>query len=247
MGIYNIITDPNNKCIKNFKPTRLYIKRHRKTGLRYFGKHIGNDIHSYPGSGTVWRRHLNVHGMDIETEWHSDWFHDPIELQEFAFAFSELFDIVKSKEWANISIESGLFGGDTVSNKIWITDGVTDKYHMKDDPIPDGWCRGRTKCKFNDSEFQTEMCKRGHVVNSRRSTEEKKKSTEKALQTKRERNSFPDIRGDKNPAKRQEVKDKISKAANEKPLVTCPHCGKMGKYSSGMLQHHFSNCKHANN
>ena len=44
--------------------THLYIKTHNITGLKYFGKTIGNP-YSYKGSGTYWNNHLKKHGNNI--------------------------------------------------------------------------------------------------------------------------------------------------------------------------------------
>ena len=38
---------------------------------------------------------------------------------------------------------------DSASNRIWVTDGIVDKYINKDDPIPDGFVRGRCKIGKN--------------------------------------------------------------------------------------------------
>jgi hypothetical protein len=98
------------------KATRLYIKRHKVTGLKYFGKSTSNLIESYNGSGKYWKTHIAKHGKQrIEHVWNSQWFYNKKELEEFALAFSELFDIVKSNEWANLIVENGLDGGD-ISN-----------------------------------------------------------------------------------------------------------------------------------
>ena len=44
----------------------LYVKVHRKTGLRYLGQ-TSQDPFKYPGSGTDWSLHLKQHGNDVET------------------------------------------------------------------------------------------------------------------------------------------------------------------------------------
>jgi len=44
----------------------LYLKVHRKTGLRYLGQ-TKQDPYSYQGSGTDWQAHLKIHGNDVET------------------------------------------------------------------------------------------------------------------------------------------------------------------------------------
>ena len=46
----------------------LYIKTHRVTGLRYFGKTTCDDPITYQGGGKVWRRHIMKHGYDCDTE-----------------------------------------------------------------------------------------------------------------------------------------------------------------------------------
>jgi hypothetical protein len=81
------------------------------TGLRYFGKSIREDIHIYTGSGKYWSNHFKKHGKTyIVTEWVSEWFETLEEIKEFALAFSEIFDIVNSDEWANLQEENGLDG-----------------------------------------------------------------------------------------------------------------------------------------
>ena len=46
----------------------LYVKTHRVTGLKYFGKTVKPDPYRYRGSGTYWLRHLRKHGYDVETK-----------------------------------------------------------------------------------------------------------------------------------------------------------------------------------
>lgn len=92
-------------------PTRLYIKQHPITGLMYFGKTTRNNVCSYKGSGKYWSAHLNEHGDVVNTIWVSDIFTNPADIEEFALAFSELFDIVESNRWANLKPENGLDGG----------------------------------------------------------------------------------------------------------------------------------------
>jgi len=91
------------------KPTYLYIKQHKDTGLKYFGK-TTKDPFSYSGSGKHWRRHIKVHGENIETLWYQ-LFTDENELVNYALKFSKENNIVESKEWANLKNENGLDGG----------------------------------------------------------------------------------------------------------------------------------------
>ena len=54
--------------IIEFKPTYLYIKTHKITGLKYFGKTTRTDPYTYKGSGVRWMNHIRKHGYDISTE-----------------------------------------------------------------------------------------------------------------------------------------------------------------------------------
>lgn len=91
--------------------TRLYIKQHSITGLKYFGK-TTQDPYEYLGSGLVWTRHIKKHGVDhVKTIWVSDPFNDNETLKEFAEFLSEELDVVNSKDWANLVPENGISGG----------------------------------------------------------------------------------------------------------------------------------------
>lgn len=91
----------------------LYVKTHNKTGLKYLGKTNQKDYHSYTGSGVYWIRHLEKYGYDYATEILLET-ENKEELKETGLFFSRLFDVVKSKEWANLQEEKG--------------DGVTSEY-----------------------------------------------------------------------------------------------------------------------
>lgn len=87
----------------------LYVKQHNKTGLKYFGMTATKDPYVYVGSGKHWRRHLKVHGKDIDTI--SVWeFTNPALCEKFALDFSAKNNIVESKEWANLRPENSKDG-----------------------------------------------------------------------------------------------------------------------------------------
>lgn len=67
------------------------------------------DPYVYLGSGKYWRRHLKIHGKNIETleVWE---FTDQDDCEKFALEFSEKNKIVESKEWANLRPENGKDG-----------------------------------------------------------------------------------------------------------------------------------------
>ena len=87
----------------------LYIKTHRKTGLKYFGKTTADDPIAYWGSGLHWRRHLMKHGYDCDTEIYLQSEDQEYIIQE-ALRFSRVYDIVKSDLWANLQEENGIDG-----------------------------------------------------------------------------------------------------------------------------------------
>ena len=99
MSIYN-----------NFKPTYLYIKVHKKTGMRYLGKTTRKNPDAYLGSGTYWKSHIRKHGKEhVQTSW-KQLFLDRDELVKMALRLSEDNDIVNSNTWANLVSENGLDG-----------------------------------------------------------------------------------------------------------------------------------------
>jgi hypothetical protein len=92
-----------------YKPTWLYIKQHNQTGLKYFGMTRNKYVNSYPGSGKYWKLHLAKHGNDVTTTWAKLYF-DETELLAYAAIFSIENNIVESTEWANLVVESGIYG-----------------------------------------------------------------------------------------------------------------------------------------
>lgn len=187
------------------------VKTHNSTGLKYLCKTERSDPFSYIGSGTYWKKHISEHGNDITTEIIFET-ESKEEFKEKGRFYSKLWNIVESKEWANFRPEEG-DGGDTVSGKIWITDGVRDLYLDKSKTIPVGWKKGRSTGAFKNKEMQREFSSR---VDRKKSGEAIKKAWQEG-RFKRD-NSKCGRKGNDNPAKRQDVRDKIS-AKNSKPIV----------------------------
>jgi hypothetical protein len=96
----------------------LYIKTHRKTGLKYFGKTIRDDYEFYTGSGKYWLRHLKKHGSDVETTLLGSY--DSVDIaKDRALAFSKENDIVKSPDWANLQEENACDGAPVGHKPYW--------------------------------------------------------------------------------------------------------------------------------
>lgn len=135
-----------------FKPTHLYIKTHKKTGLKYFGKTVSKNPETYQGSGTRWKHHLKEHGSshsDITTEI-LGYYTDEAECRNAALKFSEEHNIVDSDDWANLEPEDGTWGGcggntgtrNGSYGTRWITNGNENRKILKDGQVPDGWRYG---------------------------------------------------------------------------------------------------------
>lgn len=112
----------------------LYKKTHNITGMQYLGYTSRNDPHKYTGSGKYWLRHLRKHGFLYSTEIILKT--DEIEqLVEVAKKLSEEWNIVESKQWANLKIESGDGGFNQELCKIKVLEKYGVDNVMKDEEI----------------------------------------------------------------------------------------------------------------
>ncbi len=133
---------------------KLYLKIHKKTGLRYLGQTKSDDPYLYKGSGVDWNKHLTEHGnivetiILLETECRK-------EISVQGRYYSKLWRVTTAVDdygnriYANRIPETG--GGDSElvsiskrGTKCW-TNGIIEKY-SKTCPGPDfilGTCRDR--------------------------------------------------------------------------------------------------------
>jgi len=93
--------------------------------------------------------------------------------------------------------------------KKWITNGEINRFVEREDPIPEGWRKGRSNCVFNDPEKQKEFASR---VDREKSKLAAKKAWDEGKMDHRN-HAGGGMLGDKNPTKRPEVKEKIRQAA----------------------------------
>lgn len=213
----------------NFIPVRLYIKRHKVTGLLYFGKTKYENIEKYKGSGVIWKDHIKKYGKDIETIWVSEWFYSPYDVEEFATLFSELHDIVNSRDmngkkiWANLQVEDGLDGGRWI---IHTKDAIlkqkrtinSDEYKNKHKKLCE-YCNREITSPSNFYRWHGENCK----LNPNRCSD-------------------IDIHN-------SEIFNKISNSrkTSTKEIFNCMFCGKTIKNKGAYINHHGENCKENKN
>lgn len=201
---------------------RLMIKTHSITGMKYLCKTTRSDWGKYKGSGTRWRHHLNKHGNHFTTELLFET-EDPNEFKKAAIDWSIKLRVVEDEGWANLCLEEGT-GGATAVGRKWVTDGRIDKLIYKDEPIPNGWKAGRSKCVFNDGNRQKELASRVDI--------QKRGAAISGAWDKRESNGLgkrvTGLTGDSNPAKRLDVRRKMSLSAYASAATnnwTCAACG----------------------
>lgn len=89
-------------------PIFLYVKEHSITKKKYFGK-TTKDPFKYKGSGIHWINHIKIHGNDVITTIIGK-FDSIDECEKYALNFSEMNNIVESKNWLNLKYENGLDG-----------------------------------------------------------------------------------------------------------------------------------------
>lgn len=109
------------------------IKTHNITGLKYLCITKRENYEEYLGSGVYWSNHLDAHGREVSTEllFKTD---DYEEFVEKCNHYSMLYDVVFSKEWANLVPETGYNNNDGLPNVVlfWLyADDETKKEIIK--------------------------------------------------------------------------------------------------------------------
>lgn len=248
----------------------LYVKTHKKTGLKYLGKTSARNPHTYPGSGFYWKKHLNAHGYDYDTEILKECQTNE-EIAEWGLYYSKLWDVVASNEWANLTEESGSGGNNGV---IW-----TEEMRQKASKRNKGQIslnKGKTyeelygpeKAKEKIEKFREtyrikaeakpkkEKPKKGsYGVERTGLTYEEIFGEEKSKKIKEKHKT--NMLGEKNPRygkpgtflgkkHSEEALAKMRKPTGphvkKRQILTCPHCGKESD-SSNATRWHFDKCK----
>lgn len=195
----------------------LYVKTHNKTGLKYLGKTVNSDPHSYHGSGKVWKDHCSKYGYDYTTEiiFKSN---SKEEIKEKGIHYSNLWNIVESEEWANLVFEEG--GGGVTSGSF--KKGRKDNRTPEEKAIIAEKASKKLKGKKKPDGFgqKVRAFRLGKKISENTREKLKKAWTPERIEAQRKRTK------EQNAAR---------------PVLTCPHCGKQG--TGNMNRYHFDFCR----
>ena len=182
----------------------LYKKTHNKTGLNYLGK-TTQDPFTYKGSGKRWGNHINKHGYDVTTEILRECQTNE-EVKEWGLYYSALWNIVESRDWANLKEEYGDGGGIRGEGN-----GMFGKTHT--DQVKSILAE-EASARFKGKSYE-------ELYGIEKATELKTKRSENL---KGKNNS-----GEHNPMfgnqHKESAKALQSYRAKNRPKLECPHCG----------------------
>lgn len=156
----------------------LYKKTHNITGLKYLGKTTAKNPHKYKGSGHYWKSHINIHGYNVTTEILKEC-STIEELQQWGRYYSELWDVVNSKEWANLKPEEGDGNSGEKWREIFSRPGVierrstTFKNNYYSDPTNHKIWSERSKSAMADPDTKSKHKKSMSSAMNKESTKEK--------------------------------------------------------------------------
>jgi hypothetical protein len=91
------------------------LKTHNVSGIKYLCKTSKSNPFTYSGSGKIWKRHLRKYGRNFTTEILAEC-KTKDELVQKGLYYSNLWDVVNNKEFANLVLEAG-DGGATMLGK----------------------------------------------------------------------------------------------------------------------------------
>lgn len=134
----------------------LYKKTHNKTGLQYLGK-TKNDPFTYTGSGIKWLNHIKKWGNDVTTEVIRIC-ESKEDLKYWGNYYSNLWDVVHSKDWANLKVEDG-DGGDMSSSEKYRKSRKKEEFRKKQSENSKGNTNVRGyKWWYNGEKYTRSIC-----------------------------------------------------------------------------------------
>lgn len=143
------------------KKTYIYVKQSPK-GLLYLGKTV-QDPYKYKGSGLRWKRHLtfyNFNNSDLQT-----WIlHETVnedEVKQLGLYYSNLFNVVKSDNWANMKEEMGDGGFGSKEAHPWFGRKKTLEHRQKLSIASKGNKSNLGKVKSDQTKLKQSLAQKG--------------------------------------------------------------------------------------
>jgi len=206
----------------------LYLKTHNTTGLKYLGKTSSKTPDKYHGSGKYWKRHIQKHGYNVTTEilFQSD---NPEEIKQQGIFYSVLWNVVESKEFANLKDEAGDGGWGFVNSDKKVLEGRR-KRMLENNPF-------KGKKHTDKSRLAIKEARKKQVMGPR--SEETKQKIRKSL--------LGHEVSDETRLKQSIAR--VGKPPSEKVIlimrskIQCPYCSKKSNPAI-MKRWHFNNCKY---
>lgn len=200
----------------------LYLKEHKDTRLKYLGYTKRKDVHSYPGSGVYWRRHLSKHGWNYTTDVLLETDSEQ-ELKDVGIYYSELWDICDSSEFANLKTEEGVSGSYSMESRKKMSESAKKR------GAPSTAWTSEEVSEMNKKSWKDPETRRKRSEGISNALKGKTRASQ-SEETKLKRSTA--LKGRKlNKGMKYQMKTKI-----------CPHCGTEGK-GGNMTRYHFDNCK----
>lgn len=215
----------------------LYVKTHTKTGLKYLGKTSAKDPCKYRGSGKYWLKHLKKYGYDYSTEILKECQSND-EIKYWGLYYSNLWNVVESKEWANLKPETG-DGIDSLTATRFNNERVKNGTH----PFLGGEVAKKSNTKRLEN--KTHPFLGGSIqraTNARRLSEGSHTFLKKGFQ--HENNQKRLVQGTHNMLGGNLVLYQLETGSHSSQIEwSCPHCNKSGKGSTNYKRWHGDNCK----
>ena len=183
---------------------------------------------SYPGSGVYWANHLKVHGNDVKTEiLHECGVIE--EIETLGLYYSNLWNIVESKDFANLVPETGENSCGMLGKKQTQETKNKISKSLKSVPFTD-----ERRMKISDALMGNVPWNKGKTGVQSHTFEHKAYISEK-------------YKGDQNPfhGKAHTEEFKEHQRLNQQQKVKCPHCDVHGSIRV-MKRWHFDKCKELN-
>lgn len=224
----------------------LYVKTHNKTGLKYLGKTQQPDPHLYKGSGKYWGSHCSKHGYDYTTNilFQSESIE---EIREKGIYYSNLWNIVESKEWANLTTEEGTGGAivgshtpEANAKRSYTLKGRTfSKEHRK--KLSEA---GKGHLDYRTPEIKAEAARKASLkLKGRKKPEgfgEKISAIHKGKLMSEE--SKLKMKSAWTEERRAAQAERAKIQNSSRPILTCSKCGFQGTNPGNMKRYHFDNC-----